>query len=127
MAREVKILKSLRDLSVKERVMIKGNLDTKKINSILKTEQVLDINNITDIVILHVHNDEAPDGSDKDYDTVILSDGVSYYNTSSQATINTLSDLLDEEDLKEIEDFGLHFYKQPSKNNEGDIILCNIF
>lgn len=119
----VKIVESLRPLTAKEKLIYKGNVDTKPLNELVT--DTFEINEINNIIILDIHNEHAE--NDKDYTTAYIITPTSDYSTSSESTIGFLKDLIADFDEDEFTgDWGLSFFRKKSKNNQGSMLLCNI-
>lgn len=120
----VEIIEATKELSAKERIMMKDTTDALKIDELTEGENALLINP-TDYVILSVHNDKA---ENQEYEQIlILADDGNKYITGSTTFINTFKDIyLEMQDCGE--PWGIKVYKKPSKNYKGKFFLtCTVY
>lgn len=122
---EVKIKITSKELTARERVMLK---DTR--NAIKLDEATED----TSLVIcpeyygvLSVHNENAKEGASKEFESYVLVDkGGNKYVTSSASFYEALTDIITEMDGTD-EDYQVEIYKLDSKNFKGKkFITCSL-
>lgn len=120
----VKIEAASKELTKKERVMLKDTCDALKLDDVIQDEPII-IN--TDFwVMLNVHNEKS---DNVDYPVYLIVDkNGTKYATSSEAFWTTFSDIWDEmtED-GDNEEWQLKCYKRDSKNFKGkQFITCSV-
>lgn len=122
---EVKIVEASRDLSVKERIMVKNGVNAITLDNAL-TEADSIVITPTGFAVLDVHNDKAK-GDTEYVKYVILADGV-MYTTGSQSFFRTFRSIWDEMmESAPDEEFQIEVFRRPSKNYAGKyFISCNI-
>ena len=117
-----KVVSSSRELTAKERIMLKDTSDAIKLD-VATSEQAIIIYPILWATI-EIHNEKS---EDKDYTQFVIvdKDGTKYV-TGSISFYNAFSDIA--EDMEdETEEWGIKAYKLPSKNFAGrDFITCSI-
>ena len=122
MAYSATIKEVSRDISAKERIMLKDTTSAIKID---QATQVEDIHIIVDMfAVLNIHNDKA---TPTDYENYIIVDrNGTKYVTGSQSFWNAFHDIYTE--MKdEPEEWSIRVYRHPSKNYSGkDFITCAI-
>ena len=120
----VKIEAASKELTKKERVMLKDTCDALKLDDVIQDEPII-IN--TDFwVMLNVHNEKS-DNADYPVYLIVDKNGTKYV-TSSEAFWTTFSDIWDEmtED-GDNEEWQLKCYKLDSKNFKGkQFITCSV-
>lgn len=122
------IVETSRELTAKERVMYK---DTKNATSLLEmAEEALGagakaiINNVTDYIVIDVHNEKSDDVDYKNY--LILDSEGNKYVTGSQSFWNSFMDIYNEM-ANETEPWGIELTLLESKNYKGKHILtCSL-
>ena len=122
------IVETSRELTAKERVMYK---DTKNATSLLEmAEEALGagakaiINNVTDYIVIDVHNEKSDDVDYKNY--LILDREGNKYVTGSQSFWNSFMDIYNEM-ANETEPWGIELTLLESKNYKGKHILtCSL-
>lgn len=118
----VKIIECSKDLSAKEKVMLK---DTTNAVSLDEATQGDTCNFIPDYyAVLGVHNEKAEDKDYKKY-IIVATDGTKYV-TGSESFWTSFSEIMDEM-ADSGEDFAICTYRVPSKNYKGkEFITCSI-
>lgn len=120
----VKIEEASKELTKKERVMLKDTGDALKLDDVIQDEPII-IN--TDFwVKLHIHNEKS-DNVDYPVYLIVDKNGTKYV-TGSEAFWTTFSDIWDEmtEDGDE-EEWQLKCYKLDSKNFKGkQFLTCSV-
>lgn len=119
-----KIVSSSRELSTKERIVLKDFNDCIGLDTVVDNENgvILDPDVIVEV---QVHNERARD--DKDYTTIIILDkNGTKYSTSSNSLRDSISDIMDE--LKDLTDdekseLKIKVFKKPSKNYQGKYFM----
>lgn len=113
-----------KELTAKERLMIKNTTDATKIDEILEGGAfIIDVDYFA---FLDIHNEKAK--TDKDYkQTVIVARDGEKFVTSSSSFRNSLTDIHDEICDEGIEDFKIKVFRMASKNYTGKyFITCVI-
>lgn len=118
----VSIAEASKELSAKERIMLKDTSDAVKLDEATKDGALV----ITPVAhaVLNIHNEKS---DDKDYQQYIIvdSDGTKYVTGSESlwsSFINIVEEMEDEE-----EPFEIKIYRLPSKNYKGkEFLTCSI-
>ena len=122
MAYSTTIKEVSRDISAKERIMLKDTTSAIKLDQATKVE---DVHISVDMfAVLNIHNDKA---EPKDYENYIIVDrNGTKYVTGSQSFWKAFNDIYTE--MKdEAEEWSIRVYRHPSKNYSGkDFIACAI-
>lgn len=122
MAYSASIKESSRELTAKERIMLKDTTSAVKLD---QATQVEDIHiSVDSYAILNIHNDKA---TPTDYDNYVIMDkNGTKYVTGSQSFWNAFMDIFSEME-NESEEWSIRVYRHPSKNYSGkDFITCAI-
>ena len=122
MAYSASIKESSRELTAKERIMLKDTTSAVKLD---QATQVEDIHiSVDSYAILNIHNDKA---TPTDYENYIIRDkNGTKYVTGSQSFWNAFMDIFTEME-NESEEWSIRVYRHPSKNYSGkDFITCAI-
>ena len=122
MAYSASIKESSRELSAKERIMLKDTTSAVKLD---QATQVEDIHiSVDSYAILNIHNDKATPTDYENY--IILDRNGTKYVTGSQSFWNAFMDTFTEME-NESEEWSIRVYRHPSKNYSGkDFITCAI-
>lgn len=122
MAYSASIKESSRELSAKERIMLKDTTSAVKLD---QATQVEDIHiSVDSYAILNIHNDKATPTDYENY--IILDRNGTKYVTGSQSFWNAFMDIFSEME-NESEEWSIRVYRHPSKNYSGkDFITCAI-
>ncbi len=122
MAYSASIKESSRELSAKERIMLKDTTSAVKLD---QATQVEDIHiSVDSYAILNIHNDKATPTDYENY--IILDKNGTKYVTGSQSFWNAFMDIFSEME-NESEEWSIRVYRHPSKNYSGkDFITCAI-
>ena len=122
MAYSASIKESSRELTVKERIMLKDTTSAVKLD---QATQVEDIHiSVDSYAILNIHNDKATPTDYENY--IILDKNGTKYVTGSQSLWNAFIDIFSEME-NESEEWSIRVYRHPSKNYSGkDFITCAI-
>lgn len=76
--------------------------------------------------VLHIENDNAKEGQDKEYiNYIVIDTDGNKYITGSESFFTSLKDILDEMEGID-EEFAIECYKVPSSNFSGDFLKCSI-
>lgn len=116
------IISCTKELSAKERVMIKDTTNTVKLEQALDTEDVIvDVDYCAELAI---HNEKADNA---DYNNYIVADkNGTRYRTGSTSFWQALK-LITDEMIGVEEDWKLKIYKAPSQKREGKFfITCSV-
>lgn len=122
MAYSASIKESSRELTAKERIMLKDTTSAVKLD---QATQVEDIHiSVDSYAILNIHNDKATPTDYENY--IILDRNGNKYVTGSQSFWNAFIDIYNEMQ-NEPEEWSIRVYRHPSKNYSGkDFITCAI-
>lgn len=122
MAYSASIKESSRELTTKERIMLKDTTSAVKLD---QATQVEDIHiSVDSYAILNIHNDKATPTDYENY--IILDKNGTKYVTGSQSFWNAFMDIFTEME-NESEEWSIRVYRHPSKNYSGkDFITCAI-
>lgn len=122
---EVKIKSTSKELTVKERVMLKDTSNAIKLDAAIKDKDTKLVIDPDFFAILNVHNEKSKDKKDFEQYIVVDKDGNKYV-TGSPSFFSAFSDIVDEmEDSGE--DFQIEVYKLDSKNYaDKQFITCSI-
>lgn len=122
MAYSASIKEASRDLTAKERIMLKDTTSAVKLD---QATQVEDIHiSVDSYAILNIHNDKATPTDYENY--IILDKNGTKYVTGSQSFWNAFMDIFSEME-NESEEWSIRVYRHPSKNYSGkDFITCAI-
>lgn len=122
MAYSASIKESSRELTAKERIMLKDTTSAVKLD---QATQVEDIHiSVDSYAILNIHNDKATPTDYENY--IILDRNGTKYVTGSQSFWNAFMDIFSEME-NESEEWSIRVYRHPSKNYSGkDFITCAI-
>ena len=122
MAYSASIKEASRELSAKERIMLKDTTSAVKLD---QATQVEDIHiSVDSYAILNIHNDKATPTDYENY--IILDKNGTKYVTGSQSFWNAFMDIFAEME-NESEEWSIRVYRHPSKNYSGkDFITCAI-
>ena len=123
-----KISASSRDLSAKERVMIKNIADAIQLDSLVKDETSEPAVIYPDYwVELEIHNEHANGASDYTKFVIVDKRDGAKYVTGSSSFINAFNDIADEiADEPDMDEWGIKVFRRPSKNYSGSFITCAI-
>jgi len=122
MAYSASVKESSRELTAKERIMLKDTTSAVKLD---QATQVEDIHiSVDSYAILNIHNDKATPTDYENY--IILDKNGTKYVTGSQSFWNAFMDIFTEME-NESEEWSIRVYRHPSKNYSGkDFITCAI-
>lgn len=123
---EAKISYTSIELSAKDRVKLKDTRNAIKLDEVVQPDNPLVITPAF-YGILEVHNENAKDGDDKDFEQFVIVDkNGNKYATGSQSFMNAFTEILDEMSGSD-EDYEIEIYKLESKNYKGkSFITCSI-
>lgn len=118
----VEIKESSRDLSAKERIMLKDTSDAVKLD--LACDEEVVIITPASYAVLNIHNEKS---DNKDYENYILQDeNGEKYVTGSPSFWSSFMDIYNEM-KKETEKWSIKVYKLDSKNYKGkQFLTCSI-
>lgn len=119
----VEIVNSTKELTGKEKIMVKDTSNAVKIDDVTNNGNSITISPKI-LVTLKVHNEKS---QDKDYlKYVIIDENGDKYVTGSASFIEALGDIMAEMSEEE-EKYSVVIYKMPSKNYQGkSFITCSI-
>ena len=117
------VSRASRELSVKEKIMLKDMSDAEKLDDIVKDSAV--IINPDMYAMVNVHNEKS---DTKDYTKIVIIDKQgTKYTTGSMPFITTFLDIWDEMTDAGEEDFTIKIYPKESKNYKGKyFITCSL-
>lgn len=123
----VTITDSSREFKGKEAIMLKDTGDAIRLNKAIDEAEDGIVTFVPDAwAVLHIENDNAKEGQDKEYDNYIVLDTEgNKYITGSESFFTSLKDILSEMEGVD-EEFGIKCYKVPSNNFSGDFLKCSI-
>ena len=118
----VNIREVSRDITAKERVMLKDTTNAVSLDEATQSEKV--IINPDYYAILDVHNEKS---EDKDYVKYLIVDkNGTKFVTGSESFFTSFKSIMDEMDGCD-EEFSIEVYRMPSKNYKGkEFITCSI-
>lgn len=119
-----KIRYSSKELSAKERIMLKDTANATKLDTLLEDGPV-EVS-IDYYAIVDIHNENAK--SDKDYSQIVIVDKAgNKFTSGSNSLIEAISDMSDELYDEGIEEFTISIFRKPSKNYTGKyFITCSL-
>lgn len=119
---------SKKDLTARERIMLKDTSGAQNLNDLVHDEQGIVITPIA-YAVLDIHNSKAT-GGDADYrQYLVLDDNGDRYITGSDSFFEAFSDIWGEmadEDGQPSEVYSIRVYSLPSKNFAGRFLTCSI-
>lgn len=117
------VSRASRELSVKEKIMLKDMSDAEKLDDIVKDSAV--IINPDMYALVNVHNEKS---DTKDYTKIVIIDKEgTKYTTGSMPFITTFFDIWGEMTDAGEEDFTIKIYPKESKNYKGKyFITCSL-
>lgn len=120
---KVTIRETSKELSARERIMMKDTTNATKLDEIVEEDKPLVIKPVA-YAVLDVHNEKS---DNKDYPNFIIMDEAgNKFVTGSESFWSTFKEIWDEM-LNEEESFEIEIYKQESKNYKGKFFLtCSI-
>lgn len=126
----VEIIETATELSAKERIAIKDTTACISLDGAVDeaekagTKVRIDVANYA---VLSVHNENAKEGNNKDYNNYVLVDkSGTKYVTGSEALFSSFKSIYDEM-KNEDEEWAIEVYKKPSKNFTGKgFLTCSI-
>lgn len=122
MAYSASIKESSRELSAKERIMLKDTTSAVKLDQATQAEDIHI--SVDSYAVLNIHNDKATPTDYENY--IILDKNGTKYVTGSQSFWNAFMDIFSEME-NESEEWSIRVYRHPSKNYSGkDFITCAI-
>lgn len=122
MAYSASIKESSRELTAKERIMLKDTTSAVKLDQATQVEDIYI--SVDSYAILNIHNDKATPTDYENY--IILDKNGTKYVTGSQSFWNAFMDIFTEME-NESEEWSIRVYRHPSKNYSGkDFITCAI-
>lgn len=119
-----KIRYSSKELSAKERIILKDTGNATKLDTLLEDGPV-EVS-IDYYAIVDIHNEKAK--SDKDYSQIVIVDKAgNKFTSGSNSLIEAISDMSDELYDEGIEEFSVSIFRKPSKNYSGKyFITCSL-
>ena len=120
----VKIEKLYKELSVKEKILVKDFGGAVSIDEATRNTPELIIN-VVNYAICNVHNERS--SGEKDYQKIVVidTDGKRYV-TGSKAFLSSLEQIADEYANEGIDEaIAIKVYRRKSKNYNGDFITCS--
>ena len=122
-AYEVKVIETSKELTARERIMLKDTTNAIKLDEAVKGDDHLVITPV-DYAVLSIHNEKS---DNIDYDNyIIVDDAGNKYVTGSASFWKSFKDIYDEM-RGETEPYQIEIYKVESKNYKGKMFLtCSI-
>lgn len=126
---KAEVLRTSKDLTMKERMMLKDLSDAIRLDSATQDAEVVFKPDY--YAVIAVHNEKSKDRKDYENYVIVDTDG-NKYATGSESFWNAFTDIMDEitdaiADNGFEEDYAIRVYRRPSKNYSGkDFITCSI-
>ena len=122
---EAKVIESSKELSVRERIIMKDTSDAIQLDEATRGEEKLYIK-VKAYVVLQVHNEKSDDKDYKKY--VLVDENGNKYVTGSASFWRQFSDIYEEMSDEGLEDdITIHVYRKPSKNyKDKDFLTCSL-
>ena len=119
-----KIRYSSKELSAKERIILKDTGNATKLDTLLE-DGPIEIS-VDYYAIVDIHNEKAK--QDKDYSQIVIVDKAgTKFTSGSNSLIEAISDMSDELYDEGIEEFTISIFRKPSKNYTGKyFITCSL-
>ena len=119
-----KIRYSSKELSAKERIILKDTGNATKIDTLLE-DGPIEVS-VDYYAIVDVHNEKAK--QDKDYAQIVIADkDGNKFTSGSSSLIEAISDIADELADEGITEFTISIFRKPSKNYTGKyFITCSL-
>ena len=119
-----KIRYSSKELSAKERIMLKDTGNATKLDTLLE-DGAIEIS-VDYYAIVDIHNEKAK--QDKDYSQIVIVDKAgNKFTSGSNSLIEAISDMADELADEGIEEFAISIVREPSENYTGKyFITCSL-
>lgn len=119
-----KIRYSSKELSAKERIILKDTGNAAKLDALLE-DGPIEIP-VDYYAIVDIHNEKAK--QDKDYSQIVIVDNAgNKFTSGSNSLIEAISDMADELADEGIEEFTISIFRKPSKNYTGKyFITCSL-
>ena len=119
-----KIRYSSKELSAKERIILKDTANATKIDTLLEDGDI-EIS-VDHYAIVDIHNEKAK--QDKDYAQIVIVDKAgNKFTSGSNSLIEAITDIADELADEGIEQFDINIFRKPSKNYTGKyFITCSL-
>ena len=125
---KVTIESAIKDMNARERIAVKSLDRATSLDSVTEIGNVLTVT-VENLVVLHVHNDKAKEGNNKDYTVyVIITDNGERYRTGSESFFTAFMDIYEELNAEAPDEpITIDIYKQESKNFKGKgFISCSL-
>ena len=125
---KVTIESAIKDMNARERIAVKSLDRATSLDSVTEIGNVLTVT-VENFVVLHVHNDNAKEGNNKDYTVyVIITDNGERYRTGSESFFSAFMDIYEELNAEAPDEpITIDIYKQESKNFKGKgFISCSL-
>ena len=122
---EAKVIESSKELSARERIIMKDTSDAIQLDEATRGEEKLYIK-VKAYVVLQVHNEKSEDKDYKKY--VLVDENGNKYVTGSTSFWRQFSDIYEEMSDEGLEDdITIHVYRKPSKNyKDKDFLTCSL-
>lgn len=119
---KVSIVEASRELSAKQRVLLKDLTNCIKLDE--KTKEAVVIIDIDFYAVLDIHNENSKDTNYKKY--VVVDKSGQKYVTGSNTFYNAMLNIIEEMEGSE-EEYQIQAYRVPSRNYQGkEFITCSI-
>ena len=118
------IERASKELSVKEKIMLKDTSDAIKLDDVVKEEAIVITPDYYAIVAIHNEKSDT-----KDYKKIVIVDKLTgeKYTTGSMPFITTFEDIVEEMEEAGEAEFSIRIYPKESKNYKGKyFITCSI-
>ena len=122
---EAKVIESSKELSARERIIMKDTSDAIQLDEATRGEEKLYIK-VKAYVVLQVHNEKSEDKDYKKY--VLVDENGNKYVTGSASFWRQFSDIYEEMSDEGLEDdITIHVYRKKKKNyKDKDFLTCSL-
>lgn len=125
---KVTIESAIKDMNARERIAVKSLDRATSLDSVTDIGTTLTVT-VENLVVLHVHNEKAKEGNNKDYTVyVIITNDGERYRTGSESFFISFMDIYEELNAEAPDEpITIDIYKQESKNFKGKgFISCSL-
>lgn len=122
---EAKVIESSKELSARERIIMKDTSDAIQLDEATREEEKLFIK-VKAYAVLQVHNEKSEDKDYKKY--VLVDENGNKFVTGSASFWRQFSDIYEEMSDEGLgDDITIHVYRKPSKNyKDKDFLTCSL-
>lgn len=120
---------STRELTAREKIKFKDTTSAIALDDVVTVDKPIELT-IDTVVKISVENGaiKGDDGNDKEYDVLVFTtDTGDVYKTSSPSFETSIIDIFDElQELNDTDPVTVRIFKKPSKNFNGEFIICSL-